>query len=318
MNLRVSAFKKVCAAGAMLLSLEVSAQSLPGSAVSDSAVSQSAITLVSLAQQVYPAMFGQPTTWRSFEGFFYKYFANSGIYVGISGADLYLMGGQFGNAPSHQGKIADAVMALQGSTGAPSEPFKDVVAVKNLADLIRYFRKITVDYGTLSSVANAQSAVALEVLGQETLSGIVTDQLRVTVTGGALTAPAIYDMWVDSQGVVRKLLQSGFEFAFPMSNTIGVGLVSGVLLALAAADSPTVKAGLNNQLANNAAVTQGTRNTTVGGIPVQQFTMTIAASPSASVELELSDFGNFSMATRMRSVLLSTTTTFQMRDIQLR
>jgi hypothetical protein len=46
--------------------------------------------------------------------------------------------------------------------------------------------------------------------------------------------------------------------------------------------------------------------------------MTISSSAQASVELDLSDFGNFSMATRMRSVLLSTTTTFQMRDIQLR
>jgi hypothetical protein len=94
--------------------------------------------------------------------------------------------------------------------------------------------------------------------------------------------------------------------------------VSGVLLALAAADSPTVKAALNNQLANNAAVKQGTRNTSVSGIPVQQFTLTVSTTPSVSFELDLSDFGNFSIATRMRTVLQSTTTTFQMRDIQLR
>lgn len=313
-----SLFKKLCATATLLLSVEVSAQSLPGSAVSDSAVSQSAITLISLAEQVYPSLFGQATSWRSFEGFFYKYFANSGVYVGINGADLYLMGGQFGNAPSYQGKIADAVIVLQGSPGAPSEPFKDLVAVKNTADLIRYFRKITVDYATLSSVANVQSSVALEVLGQETVGSEATDKMRVTITGTNVSTPVVYDMWVDSQGIIRKLLQSGFEFAYPMSNTIGTGLISGVLLALVAADSPTVKAGLNNQLANNAAVTQGTRNTTVSGIPVQQYTLTISSSPSASVELDLSDFGNFSMATRMRSVLLSTTTTFEMRDIQLR
>jgi len=318
MNLRVSLFKKVCATAALLLSVEVSAQSLPGTAVSDSAVSQSAITLISLAEQVYPSLFGQATSWRSFEGFFYKYFANSGVYVGINGADLYLMGGQFGNSPSYQGKIADAVIVLQGTSGAPAEPFKDVVSVKNTADLIRYFRKITMDYGTQSSVAAVQSSLAIEVLEQEVLSGETTDKVRVTLTGGSLTAPAVYDMWVDSQGIIRKLLQSGFEFPYPMSNTIGGGLVSGVLLALAAADSPTVKAGLNNQLANNAAVKEGTRNTTISGIPVHQYTLTISSSPSASVELDLSDFGNFSMATRIRSVLLSTSTLFQMRDIQLR
>jgi hypothetical protein len=125
-------------------------------------------------------------------------------------------------------------------------------------------------------------------------------------------------MWVDSQGIIRKLLQGTFEYPYPMSNTIGAGMVSGVLLALAAADSPTVKAALNNQLANNAAVKQGTRNTSVSGIPVQQFTLTVSTTPSVSFELDLSDFGNFSIATRMRTVLQSTTTTFQMRDIQLR
>lgn len=65
------------------------------------------------------------------------------------------MGGQFGNASSYQGKIADTVIALKSSSGAPSESFKDVVAVKNTADLIRYFRKITMDFGTLSTQGNA-------------------------------------------------------------------------------------------------------------------------------------------------------------------
>ena len=286
---------------------------MPGNAFSDSAVTQSASTLISLAEQVYPSLFGQATSWGSYEGLFYKYFASSGVYVGISGADLCLIGGQ-----SHQGKIADAIIVLQGSSGAPAQPFKDVVAVKNTADLIRYFRRITGDCGLTSTRGNSQSSVALEVLGAETVNGTATDKLRVTVSGGTPCAPLAYDVWVDAAGVVRKLLQGSVEYPYPMSNTIGAGLVSGMLRALAAADTPTVKAGLNNQLAINAAVTQGTRNTSISGIAVQQYTLTIGASPSASVELDLSDFVNFSMATRIRSVLLSTTTTFQMRDIQVR
>jgi hypothetical protein len=107
---------------ALVCSLQVSAQSLPGTAVSDSAVSQSAITLISLAEQVYPSLFGQATSWRSYEGFFYKYFANSGVYVGINGADLYLMGGQFGNWPSHQGKIADAITGCRAVRARPRNP----------------------------------------------------------------------------------------------------------------------------------------------------------------------------------------------------
>lgn len=52
MKLRISGLKKVCAASALLFSLDASAQSLPGAAVSDSAVTQSAITLISLAEGV--------------------------------------------------------------------------------------------------------------------------------------------------------------------------------------------------------------------------------------------------------------------------
>lgn len=109
-----------------------------------------------------------------------------------------------------------------------------------------------------------------------------------------------------------------FEYVFPLSNTIDAGLVSGMILALAAADTPTVKAGLKNELANNAAVTQKTRNTTISGIPVQKFTMTISSSPGASVELDLSDFGMFSMATRVRTERQSSTASFEIRDVQLR
>ena len=78
---------------ALIAGVNTKAQDLTGFAISDDAVGQSARTLVNLVIQVFPELFGQPTTWREYDGFHYRYFGASGIYVGISGEDLYLLGG---------------------------------------------------------------------------------------------------------------------------------------------------------------------------------------------------------------------------------
>ena len=305
-------------------SLQVHAQDLPGSAVADTAVGTNAQTLISLAQQKYPDLFATGSTWRSFAGFFYKYFSTSGVYVGISGSDLYLMGGPFGSAPVKQGSIADAILFLQGSTSGTgttgstgTASFQNVVTASTLKDLLSYFRTITVAYGSVSQFGNLQSAVSLEAQGQETVSGKAAEKLIVTVSGNNIAAPVTYQMWVDSEGVVVKLLQNGFEFAFPMSNTIGTSLVSGMLLALKSAEAPAVQSALANELKNNSAVSQKTENRSISGIPVKTLSLQIGSAPS-QITLEVSDFGPFSMATKMSSVLSGITTTFEIKDIVLR
>lgn len=307
---------------ALFIAVTSVAQDLPGSAVNDNAVNQSAITLIKLAQQRYPDLFNGPTGWRTFDGFFYKYFSASGVYVGIKGADLYVMGGPFGNAAQYQGTVADALVVLQGSnsgsTGSGAQLFQNVTSATTLRDLLSYFRAITLSYGTTGSFANVQAAVALEAQGQEQLGGVATDIVKLTLTGSNLTAPVIYQMWVDPQGIIVKLRQNNFDFVMPASNAVGAGLVSGMLIALKSADAPAVRAALDKTLQDSAAVAQKTQARVISGLNVQTLALQIGDGSSTVILLEVSDFGSFSMATNMSSTLGGTTTSFEITSVVLR
>lgn len=310
-------FRNAFAIALFFCGLSTQAQDLPGTAVADSALSTNAITLISLAEQKYPELFSNATSWRTFDGFFYKYFAKSGVYVGINGSDLYLLGGPFGNTVVNQGKIADAVVALQGETPSNSGLFQNTVTASTLRDLLRYFRGITVAYSSISSFGNLQSAVALEAVGQEVVGDKTTDKLIVTLSGSNLASPLAYQMWVDSEGIIVKLLQNGFEFAYPTSNAVGAGLVSGMLLALKGAEAPAVQQALANELANNPAVSQKVVDAVISGNAVKTLALQIG-SAGANILLELSDFGAFSIATKMESTLSATKTSFELKDLVLR
>ncbi len=94
-----------------------------------------------------------------------------------------------------------------------------------------------------------------------------------------------------------------------------------MLLSLAAADTPTVKAVVNNQLANNAAVTQSTRDNSIGGVPVKTLTITISDTATASISLDLSDLGPLSLASKftlsLKSLVSTSVTTFEITQVQL-
>lgn len=297
------------------------AQDLPGSAVSDSVVGQSATSLVGLAQQRYPELFTGPTSWRTFDGFFYKYYSASGVYLGINGPDLYLLGGPFGATVQYQGKVADALITLQGGgtgSGGTSELFKNVTTGNTLLDLLGYFSSITLSYGTVSSFATVQAAVALETQGQEPVNGVTTDVVALTLSGSNLLAPVVYKMWVDAQGTIVKLRQNGYDFVMPASNAVGAGLVSGMLLALRAADAPSVRAALNDTLQDRAAVTQKTQARVISGLNVQTLALQIGDGASTTILLEVSDFGSFAMATKMSSTLGGSTSSFEITSAALR
>lgn len=320
----MSVLRNALGALALLVSANGMAQDLPGSAVSDSVVNQSAITLIGLAQQRYPELFTGATSWRTFDGFLYKYYSASGVYVGINGPDLYLLGGPFGNTVQYQGTVADALVALQGNSngssgsGSTSQLFKSVTSNNTLRDLLGYFSSITLSYGTVTSFANLQAAVALEAQGQEQVDGATADVVALTLTGNNLSAPVSYKMWVNAQGTIVKLRQNGYDFLMPASNAVGAGLVSGMLIALKAADAPSVRAALNDTLQDSAAVSQKTHARTISGLNVQTLSLQIGDGASTTVLLEVSDFGSFSMATKMSSTLGGSTTSFEITSAALR
>ncbi len=302
----------------LVSSMQSQAQDLPGVEVSDASVSQNAKTLISLAAQQIPELFANGTPWRSLDGFFFKYFAVSGIFVGITGDDLYLLGGQFGDVATYGGKVADAIVVLGGaSTGGPL--FNDITTPSTLNALIAYFKTITVKLDTISTLAifNNSASVAHEVQGQETVAGKATTKLQLTLAGSNLAQPVPATLWVDETGFIAKLIYNGTEFASPTSNTIGVGLVSSMLLALKSAESAQVQAALAQELASPAVDTKIVDNV-ISGLAVKTLAIEVSANPSATILFEVSDFGPFSIMTKYASTLAGTTTKFELQDIVLR
>tara|TARA_R110002072_G_scaffold284396_5_gene448704 strand:- start:32050 stop:33039 length:990 start_codon:yes stop_codon:yes gene_type:complete len=328
----LSALKVVrvfCFTLAFIAGVNARAQDLPGIAISDDAVGQSARTLVNLAMQVFPDMFGQPTTWREYDGFHYRYFGSSGIYVGIKGEDLYLLGGVYGDSVSYQGTVADAIIFVQSEAGTGSSvAFQDFVTVKTTTEILSYFRKITMEYGsslTLGSnpFAKTDAVITMEAIGQETVEGATTDRLKITLSGNNISEPVLYDLWIDAQGVVVKLVLNGnFEYNSAQAKAIGPGLMSAMLVSLVAVDQPTVKGVIANATADSSVVTANTVNATIGGVAVESMEIIVSSSAANAVELTLSDFGAFTMATKYSASLdggfQKTTSYFRIVDVVLK
>tara|TARA_R110001592_G_scaffold82637_2_gene244708 strand:+ start:10993 stop:11982 length:990 start_codon:yes stop_codon:yes gene_type:complete len=319
----------LCIALALTAGVSAKAQNLPGIAINDDAVSQSARTLANLAIQVYPDLFSQPTTWREFDGFHYRYFGSSGVYLGIKDQDLYLLGGPFGDNPAYQGTIADAIVFVQSEAGtASSAAFQDFITAKTSKELLSYFKKITMEYGsslTLGSnpFAKTDAVITMEALGQDTFQGATTDRVKITLTGSPGSAPSVYDLWIDTQGVVVRLILNGdFEYNSASAKAIGPGLMSAMQLSLAAIETSTVRSVIANATANSSVVTSNTTNTTIGGNPVQSMALVVSSSVDNAVELTLSDFGPFTMATKYSASLnggfQKSTSYFRIVDVVLK
>ncbi|MFK7863811.1 MAG: hypothetical protein AB8B95_06230 [Pseudohongiellaceae bacterium] len=299
-------------------SLQLQAQSLPGVEVSSTNVDPDAITLVNLASQQFPDLFSGGTPWRQFEGFYFQYFATSGIYLGVNAGDLYLLGGPFGNRAVNQGKISDAVNLLSSGTSSSQVFFDDITAASTLKDLLRYFKTLTISYDTITSAFQVLAAVTLEVQGAENVGGTPAEKLIVTVTGNNLPEPQTYQMWVNSEGVIIKLVQAGgIEFLMPSSDLIGSGLVSGMLLSLASAQSPVVTAAIAEELASPTVSTK-TRDANISGIPVKTLAIQVGTEGTPTIVFEISDFGSFSMTSKLESTFAGSTTRFELKNVVLR
>lgn len=299
-------------------SLQLQAQTLPGTEVAESEVDQNAVTLVNLASAQFPQLFANGTAWRRLDNFYFQYFAVSGVYLGVNQGDLYLLGGPFGNQAVNQGRVSDAVALLTATTAPSAASFDDFTSASTLKDLLRYFKTLTIGYDTITSAFEIRAAVSLEVQGNETVGGTAAEKLIVTITGNNLSEPQTYQMWVDSEGVIIKLVQAGgTEFLMPSSNLIGSGLVSSMLLSLAAAESPVVQAAIAEELASPTIATK-TTDGNISGLPVKTLAIQVGEDGTPTILFEISDFGNFSMTSKFQSTFLGTTTSFELRDVVLR
>jgi hypothetical protein len=293
---------------------------LPGTEVADSEVGTDANTLVTLASQQFPDIFASATSWRLYSGIYYKFYATTGVYLGIGDGQVYVLGGQFGNEVVGVGSVASVITALGGtSSSAGTTSFTNLKSASTVNALLEYFTTLTVNYGTISSFGTITSSVTLEVQGTETIDGAATQKLIVTIAGSNVANPLTYQMWANGEGKFVKVIHnaSGVEYPATSANLIGTSLISSMLLALAAADSPAYVSGINAALASPTMASQITQ-TTVGGVPAQTLRIETNPTDSARYVIELSDFGSFSMVTGYESTLGTTTSTMSLSNIVLR
>ena len=94
-----------------------------GSKTSDSAVcsgassgspsiSADAQSVLDLALEVYPTLFGQGGELKEAQGYVYRFFASSGIYVGFKDGRVYVVGGPFGDSILDKGTVSAVTTAL--------------------------------------------------------------------------------------------------------------------------------------------------------------------------------------------------------------
>ena len=70
-------------------------------------------SIFDLAAEVMPGQFRNGGPVGLYQGYTYKYYTDSRIYVGIKDGLIYLMGGTYGNAPTSVGSIANILGQLQ-------------------------------------------------------------------------------------------------------------------------------------------------------------------------------------------------------------
>src|SRR5690606_15216363 len=60
-----------------------------------------------------PSVFGQGSELRTAQGFIYRYFASSGVYVGIKDGDVYVRGAQWGSTITRKGSVIQITGLLE-------------------------------------------------------------------------------------------------------------------------------------------------------------------------------------------------------------
>lgn len=85
--------------------------------------------LIKLAEEQYASLFPAMTTTGAFqiiEGYLARGYASTGIYIGIKGGTVYVLGGEFGDTPVSIGTVANTIAQLTGGTPDIEEPVVEV------------------------------------------------------------------------------------------------------------------------------------------------------------------------------------------------
>jgi hypothetical protein len=93
----------VVLAGNLMLAATLQAQTL----------SANAQNILSMAEQIYPTLFVNGTEIRQAQGYAYRFYSLTGIYVGFREGRVYVVGGPFGDSIRDQGAETTVISALE-------------------------------------------------------------------------------------------------------------------------------------------------------------------------------------------------------------
>lgn len=103
--------KSIIIAG-MLAALSLS---VPMNAIGQTAPAASTqeLSVLALAEELYPDLFSEGGSLQTTQGYVYRFYRGSGVYVGFKDQRIYLLGGPFGNDVREQGTVSAVLQTLQ-------------------------------------------------------------------------------------------------------------------------------------------------------------------------------------------------------------
>lgn len=164
---RASSSQPLAAAAAPL-----SSSHLYGSAAPADAAEQ----LLNFAESHFPQYFPSQRATQSFDAYLYRHYPETGMYVGVakdvteaSGlveGGVYVMGGEFGLAPSYVGSLSNYITVAPGVTmSAPAPATLQAVRVEPTAAFVDEFANATIRVEVMSEAKGLQFTAEFSPLG---------------------------------------------------------------------------------------------------------------------------------------------------------
>ncbi len=97
----------VCVVAASFFSTSSFAQTTP------LALDAQSKSVMDLAIELYPTIFPNGSAVGTYQGYLYRFFAGTGVYVGFKDGQVFLMGGIFGNQITNKGTTTSVLAMLQ-------------------------------------------------------------------------------------------------------------------------------------------------------------------------------------------------------------
>lgn len=173
-------------------------------------ISANAQAMLDLAAQIYPTLFTNGGPLATTEGYVYRFFRDSGIYIGIKDDNVYTLGGPFGNVITNKGSVAVVLKWLQDTKIRLDQQNNNPPAAGGLYNL-----KIT---GFVQAGGISMAVPNVETTGVPAPRPSQREVFEETIkTGFGVSAIANYKITVINDTASRVTYRVEFSVTGPMS-----------------------------------------------------------------------------------------------------